>query len=408
MSKAALHAKAQAVIDDVASVCIDREEEAHLLMLCFVSRNNCFLVGEPGVAKSMVVEEVTKRIEGAPFFKYLMTRFSEPNEVFGPIDIAEYEKGRTVRVPDGMLQEAKIAVLDEIFKANSAILNSLLTAANEHRISVGGKWVNIPLTTLVGASNELPQGEDLGALYDRLLARIRVRGLADEGSLTRLCRAPRTPPKPKATMTLVELERAQAEVDAVTITDDTLEAYLTIRHKLASVRPGEKLDATQEPAQETETKEAKDRPRCLKPSDRRFKATLSLVQAAAWLAGRDQTLTEDLSVAAHCFWDRPKHAPTVASVVCEIAVPGLGEVMGHLDRAADAHEAALAVFARSGLDKAFTEQTAKIAKSRAAIEKVERIAGASCHPKIKAAARKVQMFSDDVAKVTDPRRARKV
>src|SRR5579883_279611 len=149
MSKA-LHAKAQAVIDDVASVCIDRDEEAHLLMLCLTSRNNCFLVGEPGVAKSMVGEEVTRRIAGASFFKILMTRFTEPNEVFGPISLPDYEAGRVVRVPTGMLQEANIAVLDEIFKANSAILNSMLTALNERRVSIGGKWVDIPLTTAIG------------------------------------------------------------------------------------------------------------------------------------------------------------------------------------------------------------------------------------------------------------------
>ena len=141
---------------EIASVCLERDEYVHGIVLALLSRANVFLLGVPGVGKSMLADEVTARLTGASLFSVLMTRFTTPDEVLGPVSLKALEQEKLERVPTGMLQEAHVAFLDEVFKANSAILNALLTAMNERHVTVGGKRIKIPLFTMIGASNEGP------------------------------------------------------------------------------------------------------------------------------------------------------------------------------------------------------------------------------------------------------------
>jgi MoxR-like ATPase len=133
-------------------------------------------VGPPGTAKSALVRLYSKLVQ-ARYFEYLLTRFTEPNELFGPIDIQKFREGSYERRMEGMLPQAEIAFLDEVFKANSAILNSLLSVLNERIYTLGGKSYRVPLISAFGASNEVPNDEDLMAVFDRFLLRVHSDNL---------------------------------------------------------------------------------------------------------------------------------------------------------------------------------------------------------------------------------------
>jgi hypothetical protein len=124
------------------------------------------VTGSPGTAKSALVRAIAQAFGGS-YFERLLTKFSTPEELFGPISLKALEQDRYERVTAGKLPEAEFAFVDEVFKANSAILNSLLTAMNERLFHNDGAPAQMPLVSLFGASNELPEGKELEALFDR-------------------------------------------------------------------------------------------------------------------------------------------------------------------------------------------------------------------------------------------------
>jgi MoxR-like ATPase len=168
---------------------LGKEEVIRLLFVSAVAGEHTVMVGPPGTAKSALVRAFAEVID-ASYFDYLLTRFTEPNEIFGPVDIQAFREGSYQRRIDGMLPTCEIAFLDEIFKANSAILNSLLSLLNARRFTHGNKTVDVPLISMFAASNEVPSDDALSALFDRFLMRVRVdyldsyhfRGLLNKGS----------------------------------------------------------------------------------------------------------------------------------------------------------------------------------------------------------------------------------
>src|SRR6516165_902866 len=158
---------------------VGKDEIIDLLGICLVAGENLFLLGPPGTAKSAVVQELAKRLDGR-VFDYLLTRFTEPNELFGPFDIRRLREGELVTNTEGMLPEAAVVFLDELFNANSAILNSLLTVLNERVFRRGRETRRLPTLMVVGASNRLPDDEALGALFDRFLVRVRCDNVPTE------------------------------------------------------------------------------------------------------------------------------------------------------------------------------------------------------------------------------------
>lgn len=155
---------------------LDKQEIIRLLVISAIAGEHMVLVGPPGTAKSAIIRMFAQLVD-ARYFEYLLTRFSEPNELFGPVDIAEFRAGRYTRRTENMLPEAEIVFLDEIFKSNSAILNSLLTIINERRFSNGPELREVPLISLFGASNEVPSDDNLSAMFDRFLLRVQSDNL---------------------------------------------------------------------------------------------------------------------------------------------------------------------------------------------------------------------------------------
>jgi MoxR-like ATPase len=158
---------------------VGKDEIIDLMGVCLVGGENLFILGPPGTAKSALVQELARRIEGR-VFDYLLTRFTEPNELFGPFDIRKLREGELVTNTEGMLPEASFVFLDELLNANSAILNSLLMVLNERVFRRGRETRHVPTLMFVGASNRLPEDDALGALFDRFLMRVRCDNLPDE------------------------------------------------------------------------------------------------------------------------------------------------------------------------------------------------------------------------------------
>lgn len=168
-----------AVAEPLKRAFVGRDEVIDLIALAAVAGEHLFLYGSPGTAKSLLV----RRFAGAVncrYFEYLLTRFSEPNELFGPIDLVKLREGVVATVTSGMLPEAEFAFLDELFNANSAILNNLLTVLNERTYRRGLETHRLPLVSAFAASNHLPEDDALQALFDRFLLRVKVDSLPRE------------------------------------------------------------------------------------------------------------------------------------------------------------------------------------------------------------------------------------
>lgn len=160
---------------------VDKQALVDLMLVAAVAQEPLLLVGPPGTAKSDLVVKFREAlgIEGRDSFEYLLTRFTEPSEVLGPIDINELREGRYLRREQGKLPTARLAFLDEIFKASSAILNALLTVINERKFYQDGVPVPVKLKILFAATNEIPEHSELGALKDRFVLKAACRSVQE-------------------------------------------------------------------------------------------------------------------------------------------------------------------------------------------------------------------------------------
>ncbi len=174
-----LLSKANKFVEELSKPFVGREEEARVIALGVISGEHVVLVGEPGTAKSALARRAAELIN-ARFFKYLLTKFTEPDELFGPLDINALRQGKYVRITKNKLPEAEIAFIDEIFNANSAILNMFLTIMNERIVYDGYTEIKVPLWTMIAASNNVPDEPELQALYDRFLYRHFVRPISED------------------------------------------------------------------------------------------------------------------------------------------------------------------------------------------------------------------------------------
>jgi len=258
----------------------------------------------------MLVRAICGRIDGASYFERLLTRFSVPEEVFGPLSLSALEQDRYERVTAGTLVEAHVAFVDEIFKSNSAILNSLLTLVNERLYHESGAARPVPLLSLFGASNETPEDNSLAALYDRFLIRVVVPYVSDDDSLRRLLGL--APSPPSATISLDDLRAAQDEVTAITLTSGAVDAIIAVKHELAQEG--------------------------ISVSDRRWRQCCSLLRARAWLDGDDEATDVHGVVLTHALWSTPDQLRVVERCVSKVCAPLNLEAVELEDAAKDLYD----------------------------------------------------------------------
>jgi MoxR-like ATPase len=257
----------RAVVAQACQGLVQRETLVELVVLCAVAREHLLVVGPPGTAKSEAVRRIARGLAGA-YFEYLIGRFTEPTEIFGPVNLRRLKEGFVETETAGMLPEAEIAFLDEVFLGSTAILNTLLTILNERTFRRGHTIITCPLRVCVGASNQLPEDEHLAALADRFLVRAFVEPIGDSGleellsSGWSLGRAP-----DGAVASLADLDTLSAAALAMDLTA----TRPAIAHGVRLLRSAG-----------------------ITLSDRRIVRTQRLIAAAAALAGRDHPTAADL------------------------------------------------------------------------------------------------------------------
>src|SRR5512144_1115028 len=171
----------RALLDAMAHGLVERRRQVRLALLTALAGEHTLLIGPPGTAKSELARRLHLAFEDARYFERLLTRFSVPEELFGPLSISALEQDRYERQTKGYLPQASIAFIDEVFKANSAILNALLTLLNERKFDNGAGREDCPLISAIGATNDVPAGEVAEAFFDRFLIRLPVAPVSAEG-----------------------------------------------------------------------------------------------------------------------------------------------------------------------------------------------------------------------------------
>ncbi|NJP07682.1 MAG: AAA domain-containing protein [Chloroflexaceae bacterium] len=303
---------------------VGKDQVIDLMLISTIAREHLLLVGPPGTAKSELVKRFVlllgARKHSGDLFEYLLTRFTEPNELFGPVNIKAFQQGTFTRNIERALPQARIAFLDEVFKANSAILNALLTILNERFFFNGLEQISVPLISIFGATNEVPESSELAALYDRFLLRVRTDNVDDrqfrallhagwsmECERIRLGRNEEVMPVLDSLDQLQPVYDALEQVDLTPIYDDYRELVRQIRAEGITL------------------------------SDRRVIKLLKLIAAAALLRGEQSASAADFWILLH-IWNQPQQVAPLQALVGPVVERAGGQAIQaerNLDELAD-------------------------------------------------------------------------
>jgi len=308
-----LHERMKILLDFLNSGLYEKEEAVRLALLTIIAGENIFLLGPPGVAKSMIARKLTHILKedsnGKPvYFEYLLNEFSTPDELFGAVSLKALENDEYKRNSEGFLPKAVIAFLDEIWKAGPAILNTLLAVTNEKKFHNGKTVETVPLKGLLAASNELPaKGKGLEALWDRFVVRILVNPIRSENSFFEMITSSSadtgeaTPDDTVKTQCISEeeLKSWRVLIDTIDVPDQVLSIVSAICKELNSKNAdGNRTDQEK-----------------YYVSNRRWKKIVRLLRTCAFLNGRNSVDIMDASLIADCIWSTEKQKKEVTEIV---------------------------------------------------------------------------------------------
>lgn len=294
----------QGLLKEINKGIYEKETELALSLLAALAGESIILLGPPGVAKSMVARRIKSAFKDAKSFEYLMSRFSTPDEIFGPVSISKLkEADKYERNIDGYLPSADVVFLDEIWKAGPAIQNTLLTVINEKLFRNGEKEIKLPLKLLVSASNELPaQGEGLEALWDRFIIRVECSSIKLDKNFSAMLLDSDSEKDVEVDKLLQitdeEYHKWSAEIGKIAVPESVLKSINGIRKALGNVSVANS-----------------DERHNVYVSDRRWKNIVRLLKTSAFIHDRESVELADLIPIYHCLWQEPEEAEGIREIV---------------------------------------------------------------------------------------------
>ena len=304
----------QRLLRDMNRGIYEKETEISLSLLAALAGESVILLGPPGVAKSMVARQLKTAFRDARSFEYLMSRFSAPDEIFGPVSIQKLKSSDTYeRAVEGYLPTADVVFLDEIWKAGPAIQNTLLTVINEKIFRNGNREMRLPLKLLVAASNELPaKGEGLEALWDRFVIRIESRPIRQEKNFRSMLLEVENLSEVKSeeqssaaegeansnVITAEEYAEWSENINKIGVKEDVLDVISVVRKSLRTVNVDEAAER-----------------RNIYVSDRRWKNIMRLLRTSAFMQDRAEVDVCDLLPIYHCLWQEPEERDAIRTLV---------------------------------------------------------------------------------------------
>ena len=331
--------KLKAIETEMNNIFVERDSVIRNTLLCLTVGQSMLLLGEPGTGKSALTNELCSRIVGGQYFSWLMNRTSDPAEILGPYSLKEMENDKFIRKTTGMLPEAHIAFLDEIFKSNEPTLNILLPLINEKKIFNGGVATPVPLISLFAASNELPEDESLDALYDRLVIRMYVEYVKDPANKQKMYQgylANRSGGNSslKTNITLAEIQALQDASKLVAVPPAVMKNFI----KLIGVLSKQGINV----------------------SDRRQNECLKILQGSATLEGRNTVVLDDLMSLKYVLWQQKEDVDYIEEQTLKLVNPygdkvrgfmkNFAEIKANIEKADPSEKVASAIEAKSGLE----------------------------------------------------------
>lgn len=288
MNTSELFKKIQRIQSQLTQGLVEREQTIKLTLLAALAGEHILLIGPPGTGKSLISRRLHLVFKETPYFERLLTKFSVPEELFGPLSIQALEQDKYTRLTKGYLPQASIAFLDEIFKANSAILNALLTLLNEREFDNGVIREKVTLISVIGASNELPEDGNLSALYDRFLFRQYVEPVSKSGFKQLLTMQSIDDELSVEQLTYDELKYIQQHAKKIELSAEALQFLVELRKWCAENQ--------------------------IQVSDRRWRKIVGMLQVSSFTNGQSQVTIWDCWLVQHCIWEKPEQAELVASM----------------------------------------------------------------------------------------------
>jgi MoxR-like ATPase len=294
-----VHEKVSTGRQEISKWLIERDAEVDMLLTALVCKEHALMVGAPGTAKSLLARGLVSML-GGQRFSILLTKFTTPEEVCGPVSVIGLKEDHYRRITEGYLPTADVAFLDEIWKASSAILNTFLTMLEERIYKNDGHDIKCPLKIAIGCSNEYPGdqegGKELNALFDRFLFRKSVRPVGTSRGLERLLWSDIQPLKVSVQVDEADLDTAYSEVSRLPWSENGRTAFRDVVH--------------------TSRKEG------IRVGDRRLRKSIMACQGYAWLNGATEVEPDHMEICEHVLWEDPAEQPKkLAEIIGTIANP---------------------------------------------------------------------------------------